>query len=64
MKYTIKPNNKIKCESRKEIFKESYIIKNVDINITSKDPRLLEVMMKFRHKIEDEIRKYLNKYVH
>ena len=64
MKYTIKPNNKIKCESRNGIYKGNYIIKNDDISLTAKDPRHLEVMMKFRHKIGDEIKKCLNKCVH
>ena len=55
MKYIIKPKNRIKCD-----YHGFFIIRNIDIVLSAKKPRDLEVMMKFRHKIEEQIVDYLN----
>ena len=60
MKYIIKPKNRIKCISRNGDYHGFFIIRNIDIVLSAKKPRDLEVMMKFRHKIEEQIVDYLN----
>lgn len=60
MKYIIKPKNRIECISRNGDYHGFFIIRNIDIVLSAKKPRDLEVMMKFRHKIEEQIVDYLN----
>lgn len=60
MKYIIKPKNYIECVSRNDEYHSFFIIRNIDIVLSAKKPRDLEVMMKFRHKIEEQIVDYLN----
>ncbi len=60
MKYIIKPKNRIECISRNGDYHEYFIIKNIEIVLSAKNPRDLQVMMKFRHKIEEQLVDYLN----
>lgn len=60
MKYIIKQKNRIECISRNGDYHGFFTIKNVDIVLSAKNPRDLEVLMKFRHKIEEHIVDYLN----
>lgn len=60
MKYIIKPKNRIECISRNDEYHGFFIIKNIYIVLSAKKPRDLEVMMKFRHKIEEQRVDYLN----
>jgi len=54
VKYIIKPKNRIECISRNGDYHGFFIIRNIDIVLSAKNPRDLEVMMKFRHKIEEQ----------
>lgn len=60
MKYIIKPKNRIECISRNGDYHGYFIIKNIEIVLSAKNPRDLQVMMKFRHKIEEQLVNYLN----
>lgn len=60
MKYIIKPKNRIECISRNGDYHSFFIIRNIDIVLSAKKSRDLEVMMKFKHKIEEQIVDYLN----
>ncbi len=60
MKYIIKPKNRIECISRNGDYHGYFIIKNIEIVLSAKNPRDLEVLMKFRHKIEKQIVDHLN----
>ena len=60
MKYIIKPKNRIECISRNGDYHGYLIIRNIEIVLSAKKPRDLEVMMKFRHKIQEQIVDYLN----
>lgn len=60
MKYIIKPKNKIECISRNGDYHGYFIIKNIEVVLSAKNPRDLQVMMKFRHKIEEQLVDYLN----
>ena len=55
MKYIIKQKNRIECISRNGDYHGFFTIKNVDIVLSAKNPRDLEVLMRFRHKIEEQI---------
>ena len=55
MKYIIKQKNRVECISRNGDYHGFFTIKNVDIVLSAKNPRDLEVLMKFRHKIEEQI---------
>ena len=60
MKYIIKPKNRIECVSRNGNYHGYFIIRNIEIVLSAKNPRDLQVMMKFRHKIEEQLVDYLN----
>lgn len=60
MKYIIKQKNRIECISKNGDYHGFFTIKNVDIVLSAKNPRDLDVLMKFRHKIEEQIVDYLN----
>ena len=60
MKYIFKPKNRIECISRNGDYHGFFTIKNVDIALSAKNTRDLEVLMKFRHKIEEHIVDFLN----
>ena len=60
MKYIIKQKNRVECISRNGDYHGFFTIKNIDIVLSAKNPRDLEVLMKFRHKIEEHIVDYLN----
>lgn len=60
MKYIIKQKNRVECITRNGDYHGFFTIKNVDIVLSAKNPRDLEVLMKFRHKIEEQIVDYLN----
>ena len=60
MKYIIKPKNRIECISRNGDYHGYFIIKNIEIVLSAKNTRDLQVMMKFRHKIEEQLVDYLN----
>ena len=60
MKYIIKPKNRIECISRNGDYHGYFIIRNIEIVLSAKNPRDLEVLMKFRHKIEKQIVDHLN----
>ena len=60
MNYIIKPKNRIECISRNGDYHGYFIIKNIEIVLSAKNPRDLQVMMKFRHKIEEQLVNYLN----
>ena len=60
MKYIIKQKNRVKRISRKGDYHGFFTIKNVDIILSANNSRDLEVLMKFRHKIEEQIVYYLN----
>ena len=60
MKYIIRQKNRIECISRNGDYHGFFTIKNIDIVLSAKNPRDLEVLMKFRHKIEEQIVDYLN----
>jgi len=60
MKYIIKPKNRIECISRNGEYHGYFIIRNIEIVLSAKNPRDLQVMMKFRHKIEEQLVDYLN----
>lgn len=60
MKYIIKPKNRIECISRNGDYHGYFIIRNIEIVLSAKNPRDLQVMMKFRHKIEEQLVDYLN----
>ena len=60
MKYIIKQKNRVECISRNGDYHGFFTIKNVDIVLSAKNPRDLEVLMKFRHKIEEQLVDYLN----
>ena len=54
MKYIFKPKNRIECISRNGDYHGFFTIKNIELVISAKNPRHLQVLMKFRHKIEEE----------
>lgn len=60
MKYIIKPKNRIECISRNGDYHGYFIIRNIEIVLSAKNPGDLQVMMKFRHKIEEQLVDYLN----
>ena len=60
MKYIIKPKNRIECISRNGDYHGYFIIKNIEVVLSAKNPKDLQVMMKFRHKIEEQLVDYLN----
>ena len=60
MKYIFKPKNRIECISRNGEYHGFFTIKNIELVISAKNPSDLEVLMKFRHKIEEHIVNYLN----
>lgn len=60
MKYIIKPKNRIECISRNGDYHGYFIIRNIEIVLSAKNPSDLQVMMKFRHKIEEQLVDYLN----
>ena len=60
MKYIFKPKNRIECISRNGDYHGFFSIRNVEIVLSAKNPRDLQVMMKFRHKIEEQLVNYLN----
>ena len=60
MQYIIKPKNRIECISRNGDYHGYFIIRNIEIVLSAKNPRDLQVMMKFRHKIEEQLVDYLN----
>jgi len=60
VKYIIKPKNRIECISRNGDYHGYFIIRNIEIVLSAKNPRDLQVMMKFRHKIEEQLVNYLN----
>ena len=60
MKHIIKKKNRVKCMSRNGDYHGFFTIKNVDIVLSAKNPRHLQVLMKFRHRIEEEFVNYLN----
>ena len=60
MKYIIKPKNRIECISRNGDYHGYFIIRNIEIVLSAKNSRDLQVMMKFRHKIEEQLVDYLN----
>ena len=47
--------NMVECISRNGDYHGLFSIKNVDIVLSAKNPRDLEILMKFRHKIEEHI---------
>ena len=47
--------NMVECISRNGNYHGLFAIKNVDIVLFAKNPRDLEILMKFRHKIEEHI---------
>lgn len=60
MKYIFKPKNRIECISRHGDYHGFFVIKNIELVISAKNPRHLQVLMKFRHRIEEEFVNYLN----
>lgn len=60
MKYIFKPKNRIECISRNGDYHGFFTIKNIELVISAKNPRHLQVLMKFRHRIEEEFVNYLN----
>ena len=60
MKYIFKPKNRIECISRNGDYHGFFTIKNIEFVISAKNPRHLQVLMKFRHRIEEEFLDYLN----
>ena len=50
MKYIFKPKNRIECISRNGEYHGFFTIKNIELVISAKNPRHLQVLMKFRHK--------------
>ncbi len=60
MKYIVKPKNCIECIIRNGDYHGFFIIRNIDIVLSAKKPQDSEVMMKFKHKIEEQIVDYLN----
>ena len=53
MKYIFKPKNRIECISRHGDYHGFFVIKNIELVISAKNPRHLQVLMKFRHRIEE-----------
>jgi len=60
MQYIIKPKNRVECISRNGDYHGFFYIKSISIVLSAKKPRDLEVLMKFRHKIEKEVVDYFN----
>ena len=60
MKYIIKPKNRIECISRNGDYHGFFTIKNIELVISAKNPRYLQVLIKFRYKIKEEFVDYLN----
>lgn len=60
MEFIIKPQGKIEYPTRHKLLKGKYVIKNIEIVITSKDPYDASVLQMHRHKIEKEVIDYLN----
>ena len=60
IKYIIKQKNRVECIGRNGDYHGFFIIKNVDIVLSAKKPRDLEILMKLRHKIEEQFVDYLN----
>lgn len=60
MKYIVKQKNRVECISRKGNYHGFFTIKNVNIILSAKNPRDLEILMKFRDKIKEQIVDYLN----
>ena len=60
MKYIFKPKNRIECISRNGDYHGFFTIKSIELVISAKNPRHLQVLMKFRHRIEEEFVNYLN----
>lgn len=60
MKYIFKPKNRIECISRNGDYHGFFTIENIELVISAKNPRHLQVLMKFRYGIEEEFVDYLN----
>ncbi len=60
MKYIFKPKNRVECISRNGDYHGVVTIKNIELVIFAKNPGHLQVLMKFRHRIEEEFVDYLN----
>ena len=60
MKYIFKPKNRIECISRNGDYHGFFTIENIELVISAKNPRHLQVLMKFRDRIEEEFDDYLN----
>ena len=48
MKYIFKPKNRIECISRNGDYHGFFTIKNIELVILAKNPRHLQVLIKFR----------------
>ena len=60
MKYIFKPKNRIECISRNGDYHGFFTIKNIELAISAKNPRHLQVLMKFRHRIEEDFENQKN----
>ena len=61
MEFVIKPRNQIEYKTRKKMLHGSFVVKNITIQLTSKDPFDLSILMMHRKKIEDAIVDKINK---
>ena len=60
MKNIIKQKNRAECISRNGDYYDFFTIKNVDIVLSTKKSKKSEVLMIFRHKIEEQMVDFLN----
>ncbi len=60
MEFIVKPHNKIEYQTRKKLLKCNFIVKDISIRITAKDPDDLMILKMHRHLIEKAIVDFLN----
>jgi hypothetical protein len=60
MKFIIKDKNRIEYQTRHGICKGTYVIKNISITMTAKNPEHVRILQMHRYLIEKEIIDYLN----
>ena len=63
IEFIIKPQGKIECPTRHKLLKGRYVIKILEIIITSKEPYAAFLLQMHRRKIEKEIIDYLNSFL-
>lgn len=64
MEFAIKRNNKIEYQTRKKLLKGQFIVRGINIGITSNDPNDLAILQMHKKLIEKAIVNELNKKIY